>query len=179
MDDRLFRLGDHGRYPAQRRDQIAFRDSISDILNAEQIELLRTADHASCFLVDPDGNLHKPVPTTEPVQLSVTDLQLLTKLLLDVESWFFARKRCLPKNTAVVKIQSNSNSAILRIGMNCSDWLLIGCKLRAGGFFDPVRNDVRDILKRTFPDIASPNSQSMWKQGAIRELKLKAEKDAG
>ena len=63
--------------------------------------------------------------------------------------------------------------------MNCSDWLLIGCKLRAGGFFDPVRNDVRDILKRTFPDIASPNSQSMWKQGAIRELKLKAEKDAG
>lgn len=158
---------------------IGLRESIFDILNEEQIELLRTANLASCFLVDPDSRSRHPVPITKTVDLKSSDLQLLTKLLLDVESWFFARKRCLPKNTAVIKIQSASQNATLHIGMNCCDWLLVGCKLRAGGFFDPVRNDIQGILKRAFPDFASPSPRSMWKQGAIRELKLKVDEIAG
>ncbi len=63
--------------------------------------------------------------------------------------------------------------------MNCSDWLLVGCKFRAGGFFDPVHSEISGILKRAFPEIASPSNQSMWKKGAIRELKLKAQENAG
>ena len=129
--------------------------------------------------MDPDGDLRRPSPITESVNLNSPDLQLLTKLLLDVESWFFARKRCLPKTTAIIEIQSASKHANLHIGMNCSDWLLVGCKLRAGGFFDPVRNDIQGILKRTFPEFASPSTQSMWKNGAIRELKLKTRENAG
>lgn len=158
---------------------MGFQDSISDILSEELIVALRNASGATCGLVDPDDHSRLPRLITESVELLSSDLKLLTKLLLDVESWYFARKRCLPKRTAIVTIKSGAGDSRLHIGMNCADWLLVGCGHRAGGFFDPVRNEVRNVLQRAFPDIASPHGRSMWKQGAIHELKLKSRGDAG
>lgn len=128
-------------------------------------------DSGSCVLVDPDDSWTNPRPISDPIELATADAKLVARLLLDVESWFFACKRCLPKGTAIVHLSSRGGDAKLLIGMSCEDWELRVGNNRSGGFFDPVADQVRDILKRTFPDIASPGVRSMWKAGAISELK--------
>jgi hypothetical protein len=88
-----------------------------------------------------------------------------------VNSWFFAKKRCLPRDTAIIRLSGPAGGLKLIIDMPCAGWLLIphGTR-RAGAFFDPVRTEVRGILKRAFPDFASTSKRSMWKQGAIAKL---------
>jgi hypothetical protein len=125
----------------------------------------------SCVLVDPDDISANPKAITDTVELLSDDVRLLAKLLLDVESWFFARKRCLPKGTAIISLSSRDGEAKVLIGMSCEDWEIYAGGTRKGGFFDPVADQVRGILKRTFPDIASSGSRSMWKAGGISTLK--------
>ncbi len=122
-------------------------------------------------MVDPDDISGNPQLISDSVELHAEDTRLLAILLLDVDSWFFARKQCLPKGTAIIDLRSNAGEAKLLIGMSCKDWeIRIGSNQR-GGFFDPVAEKVRGILKRTFSDIASPDSRSMWTSGAILKLK--------
>lgn len=139
------------------------------------IDFLRTAKHGTCALLDPDCHAVKPKLISETVVIDKSDLNLLVSLLIDVNSWCFARKRCLPRSTAIVKLESKTANAKLCIGMRCADWILVGMRMRAGGFFDPVRGEIQGILKRAFPELASNHSQSMWKQGAITKLKELAE----
>jgi hypothetical protein len=121
--------------------------------------------------VDPDDISGSPKPITDAVELNVDDARLLAKLLLDVQSWFFACKRCLPKGTAIINLSSLAGEVKLLIGMSCLDWEIRVDSYRQGGFFDPVADQVRGMLKRTFPEIASPHCRSMWTSGAISKLK--------
>ena len=77
----------------------------------------------------------------------------------------------MPKPTAIIRLKSRLGDATVLIGMACEDWDLMVDEEHIGGFFDPVADAVRGILKRTFPEIASSGSQSMWKAGAITRLK--------
>ena len=122
------------------------------------------------MLVDPEDVSRDPQPICDAVPLSTDDATLLSKLLLDVNSWFFAVKRCLPSGTATIHLNARHGDAIVLIGMGCKDWQLKVNGQISGGFFDPVADVVRGILKRTFPEIASSGSQSMWKSGAITRL---------
>jgi hypothetical protein len=122
-------------------------------------------------LVDPDDVTDNPRPITDAVQLNKEDTLLIAKLLLDVESWFYARKQCLPRGTAIIELNSGAGEAQLLIGMLCEGWDLRVGSSRQGGFFDPVADQVRGVLKRTFPEIASPDARSMWTSGAIQKLK--------
>lgn len=122
-------------------------------------------------MVDPDDVTDNPRPITDAVELNTDDALLIAKLLLDVESWFFARKQCLPKGTAIIDLNSVAGDAKVLIGMSCEDWELRVGGYRRGAFFDPVADQVRGLLKRTFPEIASPDSRSMWRSGVILKLK--------
>lgn len=122
-------------------------------------------------MVDPDDISIDPLTISDANDLAAEDVKRIARLLLDVESWFFARKRCVPKGTAIMHLNSRAGSVRLMIGMSCADWELHTGDNRKSGFFDPVADQVRDILKRTFPDIASSGAQSMWKAGAISQLK--------
>ena len=130
-------------------------------------------------MVDPDDISDTPQVITDASPLSPEDTTLIVQLLLNIDSWFFARKRCLPKGTAIVDLKCKNSKAQLLIGIACSDWeLRIGSK-RHGAFFDPVTTQIRGILKRTFPQFASEHSQSMWKAGVISSLKEAAEPSGG
>ena len=144
---------------------------ITDILDIKSLSILRSVTGGSCVLVDPGDISITAIPISDAVELSTDDARLLARLLLDVESWYFARKRCLPKGTAIIHLNSRGGDAKLMIGMSCEDWELRAAGNRKGGFFDPVADQVRGILKRTFPDIASSGARSMWKSGAISQLK--------
>lgn len=133
--------------------------------------MLRSVTGGSCVLVDPDDISDNPRPISDSVEFAADDATLLARLLLDIDSWFFARKRCLPKATATISLQSRAGDAKLMIGMSCENWEIRAGSNRKGAFFDPVADQVRDILKRTFPDIASSGARSMWKAGAISQLK--------
>jgi hypothetical protein len=122
-------------------------------------------------LIDPEDISGNPQPITDAIELSTDDVLLLATLLLDVESWFFACKRCVPKGTAVINLTSHTGEMKLLIGMSCLDWEIRVDGYRQGGFFDPVADQVRGILKRSFPEIASPYARSMWTSGAISKLK--------
>ena len=155
-------------------NHISQRETIDDILEVKTLAVLQSVTGGSCALVDPDDGLISPTPITAFVELATDDARLLTGLLLDVKSWFFASKRCLPRATAVIDLNSHAGDAKLMIGMPCEGWDLRVGHDRAGGFFDPVANQVRGILKRTFPEIASTGARSMWKAGAIAKLKQDA-----
>ncbi|MBA4018680.1 MAG: hypothetical protein C0483_16055 [Pirellula sp.] len=122
-------------------------------------------------MVDPDDGIRNPKPISDPVELSTQDAVLLSKLLLNADSWFFAVKRCLPKGTARIRLTSPLGDATVLIGMPCQDWDVIVDGEHCGGFFDPVDIEMRSLLKRTFPDLASSEARSMWKSGAIKQLK--------
>ncbi|WP_436715907.1 hypothetical protein U8335_27275 [Roseiconus lacunae] len=147
------------------------RETISDILDAKSLSILRSVIGGTCVLIDPEDISITPQPICDSTELATDDAKLLATLLLDVESWFFARKRCLPKGTAIIHFVSRAGDARLLIGMSCEDWELRAGGHSKGGFFDPVADQVRDILKRTFPDIASSDDRSMWKLGAIEHMK--------
>lgn len=122
-------------------------------------------------MVDPDDVTDNPRPITDAVQLNKVDALLIAKLLLDVESWYYARKQCLARGTAIIELNSGDGEAQLLIGMLCEGWDLRVDSSCQGGFFDPVADQVRGVLKRTFPEIASPDARLMWTSGAIQKLK--------
>ncbi len=146
------------------------RESISDILNDRSLETLRNITSAKVALVDPRG-----ITTLREItlykNLSDNDALLLVGLLTNVESWSFCRKRCLSTMTAQVHLSGRFGNATLSIGMRCQGWILIAGTQRQGGFFDPVAAEVRGILKRAFPQVASPNARSMWRSGVIDKLR--------
>lgn len=145
------------------------RESISDILNDRSLETLRGITSAKAALVDPQGGAVVREITLYK-NLSDDDAQLLICLLTDVESWSFCLKRCLPVPTALVNLSGQLGNATLSIGIRCQDWHLVIGSQRQTGFFDPVAADVRGILKRTFPQVASPNARSIWRSGVIGTL---------
>jgi len=163
-----------GVLPVNRTPPMARREAITDILDARSVAILRSVTAGDCALVDPDDGLRNPREITKRTELAADDLRLLVSLLLDVDSWFFATKRCLPRGTAVIRLTSDVGDATLLIGMSCDDWEVTSGGHRTGAFFDPVADDVRGILKRAFPEIASPESRSMWRAGAIAQLKKSA-----
>ena len=122
-------------------------------------------------MVDPQDLSPDPRPICDAVELAAEDAKLLARLLLDAQSWFFACKRCLPRGTAIIRLDSPAGDAQVLIGMACEDWELRAGGGRTGGFFDPVADQIRGLLKRAFPEIASPDPRSMWKAGAIAKLK--------
>ncbi len=157
--------------PVTKEQLIPKRESIADILDANSLAILRSVTGGSCVLVDPDDVTDAPRPITDAVQLNNEDAILIAKLLLDVDSWYYARKQCLPGSTAIIELNSGAGKAQLLIGMLCEDWDLRVDSNRQGGFFDPVADHVRGVLKRTFPDIASPDARSIWMSGAIQKLR--------
>lgn len=155
----------------QAEQPISSPKNITDILDVRSLVTLRSVTGGSCVLVDPDDVTDNPRPISGAMQLLKEDALLIAKLLLDVESWFYARKQCLPRGTAIIELHSGAGEAQLLIGMDCEAWdLLVGGR-RQHGFFDPVADQVRAVLKRTFPEIASPDARSMWMSGAIQRLK--------
>lgn len=152
---------------------MAFQEDITDILDPEILDLLGTVTACTCALVDPEESCNPPTRWTADVDLSRADTELLLSLLRDARSWWLAAKRCLPKRTAILCLHSRVQADIkLHVGMSCFDWTLaVDGKDDVWGFFDPVSAEVRGILKRTFPELASAHSTSMWKAGAIASLK--------
>jgi hypothetical protein len=157
--------------PHSETKPISKRDAITEILDEKTHSILRSVTSATCVLVDPDDFSRNARPISPCVDVSADDLRIIATLLLDHESWFFAQKRCLPKSTAILTLSSPIERITILIGMSCADWEIRTAHRRIGGFFDPVAGQIRGMLKRTFPDIASPNSQSMWRNGAIAKLR--------
>lgn len=147
------------------------RESISDILSDRSLETLQEITSAEVALVDPEAVLGAYREITLYQTVSDSDVQLLAKLLMDVTSWSFCIKRCLSKPTAQFHLSGDFGNATLSIGMNCREWVLTTDSQRQGGYFDPVVNDVRGVLKRTFPRIASSDVRSMWRSGVLKRLR--------
>jgi hypothetical protein len=140
------------------------------ILDASTIDAIRTSTRATCVLLDPYSHFRSPVALTSPRELTLEGCSLLKTLLLDSQSWFFACKRCLPRPTALFRLMGG-NAAVLVSVDTCVGWVVTGPEQRHSGFFDPVHDQVRGLLKSTFSEFASPNRQSMWIAGAIAGLR--------
>jgi hypothetical protein len=132
--------------------------------------MLRKVIAGKCALVDPDDHADSPREITPRVALEDADVRLLVRLLLDPDAWFFARKQCLPKGTALFCLEAPPHEATVLIGMSCQSWHVFAAGFQAGAFFDPVVNDIRGILKRAFPAIASREASSLWQAGAIARM---------
>ena len=96
------------------------------------------------------------------------------RLLLDPHSWYFAKKRCLPRHTALFRLKGEQGNVKVVLGFSCVGWIVTGPAERRGGFFDPVAADVRELLKATFPEYASPGRRFVWRSGIIAELRALA-----
>jgi hypothetical protein len=149
--------------------------AIQDWLKPSTIEAIQSATLATCEVLDPESI---PIyPLTPSRELPFEGCSLLKDLLLDPRSWFFAKKRCLPHWIAQLKLQGQQFSVRVEVD-TCDGWVITAPQQRTGGFFDPVRDQVRAIIKNTFPEFASRDRRSMWRNGAIRELKSKASRGA-
>lgn len=157
--------------PHSETAPISKRDAITEILDEKTQSILRSVTSATCVLVAPEDFSRNARPISPCVDVSADDVRMIATLLLNRESWFFACKRCLPKSTAILTLASPIERITIRIGMSCADWEIQTSHRRIGGFFDPVADQIRGMLKRTFPYIASSNSQSLWRNGAIAKLR--------
>jgi hypothetical protein len=144
---------------------------IDVILDPYTIDALRASSVGTCEILDPDASRRTPVWLTPPRKLTADQLAALKALLLDPRSWFFARKRCLPRNTALFRLQSGECRVQIVVGMPCLEWTITGPRGSSGGFFDPVAKQVRALLKDLFSEYASPFPRSMWRSGAIAQLR--------
>src|SRR5690348_15319429 len=129
-----------------------FRDSIEQLLKPSTIEAIRASTTITCEVLDP-GSIDAVALTPERPVLA-EGCSLLKSLLLDPHSWFFAVKRCLPRNTAMFRLYGDGTCVRVQID-SCVGWILSGPSERRGGFFDPVADQVRELLKATFPELAS------------------------
>jgi hypothetical protein len=151
-------------------------DTIEAILSALTIDAIRASTVATCVLLDPDAACVEPVVLTPPRDLAPEGCLLLKSLLLDPQSWFFAKKRCLPRPTALFRLQGEQGSVSVTVGFACVGWIVVSSTHRQGGFFDPVAGEVRELLKAVFPEFASRGRRSMWRAGIIAELRRQREK---
>ncbi len=154
-------------------------DTIENILSPTSIAAIRSSMAATCELLDPQTNVASPVSLTSPRDLPPTQVHLFKELLLDPGSWFFPQRRCLPRQTALFSLRWEQALVRVAISVPCAAWVVTGPDEPVGGFFDPVMTPVRELLKSTFPEFASPNRRSMWKAGAIAELRSQASATAG
>jgi hypothetical protein len=146
-----------------------FLATIESILNASTIAAIRATASGSCEVLDPDDCSKVALaPARKLIPEQVSEVR---DLLLDPGSWFFAKKRCMPRNTALFRLQNGSGEVRLSVGMSCLDWIVTSGSERRGGFFDPVQNRMRGLLKAIFPEFASPSARSMWKAGTIAQLR--------
>ena len=66
------------------------------IYKPETVSLIESVSAGSVHLIgQPNGSV-KSIALTEPRDLTADQLALLRDLLLDADSYFFARKRCIP-----------------------------------------------------------------------------------
>jgi hypothetical protein len=153
--------------------------SIDSILDASTIDAIRASSTATCEILDPEAASPHPVGLTPARQLTSVQLSELKGLLLDPQSWFFAKKRCLPRETALFRLQSDECYVMVLIDRPCVGWIVTGPRGRRGGFFDPVQNQIWDMVKGLFPEYASPSRRSMWRSGVIAELRAATESGDG
>lgn len=149
-----------------------YLESIEAILKPSTIDAIRASAAATCEVLDPDSVAS--VALTPAREMAAERCSTLKGLLLDPRSWFFARKRCLPRKTALFRLHGEGGKVRIEVGFSCVGWIVSGPAERRGGFFDPVEDQVRDLLKATFPEFASPGRRSMWRTGAIAELRALA-----
>lgn len=146
------------------------RHHISEILNEQSLRILGSISSAKAVVCSPESSLHDPKEVTTSQPISSADTKLISELIADVNSWNFCKKRCLPRSSATIALESPEGNAKLIISMNCAGWIWIGGKDSRGGFFDPIHDEIEGILKRTFPTIASPNRRCMWRRGVMAKL---------
>ena len=145
-------------------------DHISDILDDRTLMILRSITGGSIALLEPKGRQFITRAITPYRELTIEDAKFIGRLVCDINSWHFARKRCIPKATARIKIDAKAGNAVIDLGMYCQDWRIYTDTFDFWRFFDPVADQIRGILKRSFPEYASPNPDSMWRSGVIKEL---------
>lgn len=144
---------------------------ISSYLPEQTIKSLRHVESGTCVLLDPHPPNMKRTEITAPRELAATDVELLCRLLLDSESWHRCKKRCLPRDTAIFSLESISGKVNVFIDISCAGWrVLKPFHAQSSAFFDPVFEDVQSILKRTFPELASPDENALWKEAVIDDL---------
>jgi hypothetical protein len=153
--------------------------SIDSILDASTIDAIRASSTATCEILDPEASSRRPVSLTPTRELSSEQLSELKGLLLDPQSWFFAKKRCLPRETALFRLQSDDCYVTVIIDRPCVGWIVNGPRGRWGGFFDPVQDQIWALVKGLFPEYASSSRRSMWRSGAIAELRAARETGEG
>jgi hypothetical protein len=144
---------------------------IQSILAPLTIEALQTSASATCELLDPQASLVRPVALTPARELAPGQVSSLKALVLDPQSWCFPKKRCLPRETSLFRLKSEKGEVRVSVGMPCLNWTVSGPGERRGGFFDPVHEQVRELLKSLFPEYASSSRRSMWKSGTIARLR--------
>jgi hypothetical protein len=153
--------------------------SIDSILDASTIDAIRASSTATCEILDPEVEEHRPVSLAPARELTPEQLSELKRLLLDPQSWFFAKKRCLPRAAALFRLQSEDCLVTVTIDRPCVGWIVNGPRGRWGGFFDPVQDQIWTMVKGLFPEYASPSRRSMWRSGAIAELRAARETGEG
>ena len=140
------------------------------IYKPETVALIESVKSGSVHLIgQPNGSV-KSISLTEPRDLTPEQLVLLRDLLLDADSYFFARKRCIPKPTARFRLNGDDGYVTITAGFACSGWIIQSPHDRTGSFFDPVRDSVLGLVKQLFPEYASPNRRSVWRAGAMKSL---------
>ncbi|MFO0865146.1 MAG: hypothetical protein U0744_10935 [Gemmataceae bacterium] len=135
--------------------------SIDSILDASTIDAIRLSSTATCEILDPEAEERHPVTLAPPRELASEQLSKLKQMLLDPRSWFFAKKRCLPRSAALFRLHSKNCYVTVTIDRPCVGWIVTGPNGRWGGFFDPVQDQVWTMVKELFPEYASPSRRSM------------------
>jgi hypothetical protein len=153
--------------------------SIDSILDASTVDVIRASATATCEILDPDAEERRPVSLAPARELTSEQLSELKRLLLDPQSWFFAKKRCVPRAAALFRLHSDHSHVTVTIDRPCVGWIVNGPRGRWGGFFDPVQDQVWAMVKELFPEYASPSRRSMWRSGAIAELRAARETGEG
>src|SRR5438270_8544508 len=96
-----------------------FHESIETILKRPTIDAVRASTTATCEVLDPEPESVTPVALTPPRAVSPEGCSTLKDLLLDPRSWFFARKRCLPRQTALFRLHGDRGSVSIAVGFSC------------------------------------------------------------
>jgi hypothetical protein len=151
--------------------------SIDSILDTSTIDALRTSSTATCEILDPDASSPRSVSLTPARELTSDQFCELKELLLDPHSWDFPKKRCLPRETARFRLQTDERYVTVVVDMSCPGWIVTGPRGRWGGFFDPVQDQMRALLKGISPEHASSLRRSMWKSGTIARLRATRAED--
>ena len=140
------------------------------IYKPETVSLIESVSAGSVHLIGQTNGSVKSIALTERRDLTADQLALLRDLLMDADSYFFARKRCIPKPTAKFRLDGDGGYVTVTVGFACSGWVIQAPRDRTGSFFDPVRDSVLGLVKQLFPEYASPNNRSVWRAGVIKSL---------